>query len=153
MMAGIRAENTRPEVLVRKLLFAQGFRFRLHRADLEGKPDIVLPKHRAIVFVHGCFWHGHKNCRYFKIPSSNTAFWTRKIEGNALRDATVRSNLRKAGWRVLVVWECSTRLEDSRRSLASQLTNWLRSSKGVGRIPQHAPCASKSKPKHRPKPA
>ena len=120
MMAGIRAENTRPEVLVRKLLFAQGFRFRLHRADLEGKPDIVLPKHRAIVFVHGCFWHGHKDCRYFKIPSSNTAFWTRKIEGNAVRDATVRSNLRKAGWRVLVVWECSTRLDDSRRSLASQ---------------------------------
>lgn len=152
-MSGIRAENTKPEILVRKLLFAQGFRFRLHRADLDGRPDIVLPKHRAVVFVHGCFWHGHKDCRYFKLPSSNTAFWARKIEGNTARDAMVRSKLRKAGWRILVVWECSTRHEDNRRSLASQLTNWLHSPKGVGRIPQRAPRASESKSKHRPKPA
>lgn len=109
MMAGIRVKNTKPEMLVRKALFAAGFRFRLHRADLPGAPDIVLPGRKIAVFVHGCFWHWHKGCRFFKLPASNTKFWRTKLQRNVERDGRCTSALRAAGWRVLVVWECATR--------------------------------------------
>ena len=122
-MASIRGKDTKPELLVRRMLFAEGFRFRLHRSDLPGRPDIVLSKYRTAVFVHGCFWHAHNECRYFRIPSSNTAFWAGKIEDNIQRDKAAIQALLTAGWRVLVVWECATRTEKFRLAVASQIVN------------------------------
>lgn len=108
-MFGIRASNTLPELIVRSILHRAGFRFRLRDPALPGKPDVILAKYRAVVFVHGCFWHAH-SCRYFKLPASNGAFWTQKLQRNVTRDRDVVDELQKAGWRVLVVWECATRL-------------------------------------------
>lgn len=108
MMSGIRGKNTKPELLVRKALHERGFRYRLHATDLAGKPDLVFPKYRAVIFVHGCYWHGH-NCHLFKLPSTNVEFWTDKIENNKLRDAKNINTLVSAGWRVLVLWECALR--------------------------------------------
>lgn len=108
MMSGIRAKNTRPEMFLRQGLHALGFRFRLHAKDIPGKPDIVLPKHRALIIVHGCFWHGH-DCRYCKTPKTNTAFWQEKIQNNKLRDERTLQLQLDAGWRCLLVWECAVR--------------------------------------------
>lgn len=108
MMSGIRGKNTKPELLLRKGLFSRGFRFRLHVSDLPGRPDVVLPKWQACVFVHGCFWHGH-HCRYFRLPSTNSAFWETKIRGNRARDRNQRRVLAARGWRVFVVYECAFR--------------------------------------------
>ena len=108
MMSGVRAKNTSPEIFIRQGLHALGFRFRLHAKDIPGKPDIVLPKHRALIIVHGCFWHGH-GCRYCKTPKTNTAFWQEKIQGNKLRDNRILQLQLDAGWRCLVVWECAVR--------------------------------------------
>ena len=105
-MSMIRSTNTKPEMLVRKFLFNQGFRYRLHSKNLFGKPDIVLPKHNAVVFVHGCFWHGHTNCKFAKVPSSNISFWVDKIEKNSKRDKKYARLLKKSDWRVLIIWEC-----------------------------------------------
>lgn len=105
MMSGIRGKDTKPELAVRRALHRAGYRFRLHRKDLPGCPDIVLPKYRAVIFVHGCFWHGH-GCRYFKIPKTRTDFWLDKIMANAKRDRLNAESLRAAGWLVLTVWEC-----------------------------------------------
>lgn len=113
-MASVRTRNTGPELVVRRILHAEGFRFRLHRHDLPGKPDIILPKHRAIVLVHGCFWHAH-NCQRGKIPSSNTEFWTRKRLSNIERDQRQQQQLQSLGWRVIVVWECETKNRDELR--------------------------------------
>lgn len=104
-MGGIRSKNTKPELTLRKALHRMGFRYRLHVSNLPGHPDIVLPKYKAAIFVHGCFWHGH-NCRYFKWPKSNTVFWKDKITGNKKRAKKSERQLNKAGWRTLVVWEC-----------------------------------------------
>lgn len=106
-MSRIRSRNTKPEQLVRSLLHRLGFRFRLCTGDrVFGRPDIVLPKYRTVVFVHGCFWHRHQGCRYAYTPKSRTDFWTRKFAANVSRDATVRRRLRREGWRVIIVWEC-----------------------------------------------
>lgn len=107
-MSGIRERNTKPEILVRSLLHREGFRFRLHVQDLPGCPDIVLPKYRAAIFVHGCFWHGH-DCPLYRLPSTRPEFWRNKIERNRARDCQVRDALLAAGWRVAVVWECALR--------------------------------------------
>jgi len=107
MMAGIRGKNTKPEIQVRKILHAAGFRFRLHRKDLPGKPDIILPKHKVVIFVHGCFWHGHENCHLFRLPKSKTEFWEAKISGNVERDKLKQAQLLNEGWRVLLVRECA----------------------------------------------
>lgn len=107
LMSRIRGKNTKPEIQVRKSLFALGLRYRIH-APLPGRPDICFPKYRTVVFVHGCFWHGH-NCRLFRMPKTNRAFWREKIESNQRRDIDARRQLRAAGWRVLTVWECSLR--------------------------------------------
>lgn len=112
-MAAIRNRDTKIEFIVRRALHAAGFRFRLHRKDLPGKPDVVLPGLRAAVFVHGCFWHGHV-CREARRPKSNLAYWTPKIEGNMARDARVRSDIEDRGWKVFIVRECTVR-EDTRR--------------------------------------
>ena len=112
MMSGIRGRDTKPEVIVRKYLHAQGLRYRIAPKNLPGKPDIVLPKYRTVVFVHGCFWHRHRGCKYAATPSSNIEFWSRKFAINVERDKEVRRILRKAGWQVLVVWGCQ--LESAR---------------------------------------
>lgn len=132
MMSGIRSKNTRIEVSLRKALFAQGFRYRINDARLPGKPDIVLPRHRAVVFVHGCFWHGH-DCTLFSLPASNSDFWRTKIDANRDRDLRVCDELAAHGWRVAVVWECAlrgrTRLADG--AAACMLSVWLMDSNGV----------------------
>ena len=106
MMAGIRAKNTKPELMVRKSLHRLGFRYVLHDKRLPGKPDIVLPKYKAAIFVHGCFWHGH-DCSLFKWPSSRTEFWQSKIWRNKELDAAAETTLLASGWRCAVIWECS----------------------------------------------
>lgn len=108
MMSGIRGKDTKPEKLVRKGLHAQGFRYRLGATDVPGRPDMVFPKYRAAVFVHGCFWHGH-DCPLFRLPGTRTEFWRAKIERNRARDADVREALQAASWRQLVIWECALR--------------------------------------------
>lgn len=108
MMSGIRGKDTRPEMDIRHCLFARGFRYRLHSSGLPGRPDLVLAKYRAAVFVHGCFWHGH-DCRLFRMPDSNRAFWAAKIRRNRARDREVLQKLPQTGWRTLVIWECSFR--------------------------------------------
>lgn len=105
-MSCIRGKNTKPEELVRKYLFAQGFRYRKNDARLPGKPDIVLPKYKTVIFVNGCFWHAHEGCRYFIWPKNNAEFWKKKIGGNIERDAKNQRLLTELGWRVIVVWEC-----------------------------------------------
>lgn len=108
MMAGIRGKNTRPELFLRKTLHAMGFRYRLGGKGLPGKPDIVFPKLRVVIFVHGCFWHMHE-CKYFKLPATNSQFWREKLEGNVRRDRRVVDELQSKGWTVLTVWECELR--------------------------------------------
>ena len=105
-MQQIRSRDTKPEMLVRKFLHAQGFRYRLHDKKLPGKPDIVLPKYRMVIFVHGCFWHGHSNCKYYVVPKTNTAWWLNKINTNKANDAKALKALKKDGWRLIEVWEC-----------------------------------------------
>ena len=108
MMSGIRGKDTKPEILVRKALHAAGYRFRLHRNDLPGKPDIVLPRYRTVIFVHGCFWHGHM-CKHFKWPKTREDFWRAKITRNVERDREAIAALEKLGWTVKVVWECEVK--------------------------------------------
>lgn len=128
MMAGIRGTDTKPERMVRMALFAAGFRYRKNCRDLPGKPDIKLTKYRAVILVHGCFWHGH-DCRYFRIPSSNADFWAKKIGHNRERDARDILALTQSGWRVCVIWECATRKSAKNSDFAtiiSLLTEWIK---------------------------
>lgn len=129
-MSGIRGKNTKPEVLVRSLLHKRGFRFRLHRNDLPGRPDIVLPRYKAVIFVHGCFWHGHE-CALFRWPSSNPDFWRNKIQRNRERDALRLAELQSIGWRTLVIWECATRggSQILMADLVEKVACWLNQSK------------------------
>ena len=103
MMSGIRGKNTKPELALRRSLHALGFRYRLHAKGIPGKPDIVMPKYRTVIFVHGCFWHRHASCRYATVPATRPEFWVDKFDANVVRDAAVQSALREAGWRVGVV--------------------------------------------------
>lgn len=139
MMSGIRGKDTLPELLVRRTLFAAGYRFRLQRRDLPGSPDIVLPRHRVAIFVHGCFWHMHHNCRFSKIPSTRTEFWRAKLSRNAERDRAATQALKEAGWRVLTVWECATRGSGGAAGLADLLNRWIRSDEQCGEIPTSMP--------------
>lgn len=109
MMSGIRSRDTKPEMTVRKYLHAKGFRYRLHTRALPGSPDLVLPKYRTAIFVHGCFWHRHPGCRYTTTPASNVERWNEKFRANTERDARKHAELEAAGWRVIVVWECELR--------------------------------------------
>jgi DNA mismatch endonuclease (patch repair protein) len=121
-MSAIRGRDTKPEMRVRSVLHSLGYRYRLHRKDLPGKPDIVLPKHHTVIFVHGCFWHCHE-CRWGTvIPKTHSAFWAEKRRGTTERDARTMSALEAAGWRVLVIWECQSRAENELREL---LTSYL----------------------------
>jgi len=129
MMSGIRGKNTKPELMVRKAIHARGFRYRLH-CDLPGKPDICLPKHRAVIFVHGCFWHGH-DCHLFKWPSTRPEFWAAKIRRNQEVDWQSIDALLKADWRVATIWECALkgRTRPPFDELEDYLTRWLASSR------------------------
>ncbi len=133
MMAGIRGRNTKPELVVRRGLHAAGFRFRLHRADLPGRPDVVLPKHRVVIFVHGCFWHGHEGCANFRMPMTNSEFWQEKIGRNVERDRTVIKALRNRRWRILVVWECQTR-RSTLKHLVEEIALWIAGCQSEGEI-------------------
>ena len=116
-MAAIKSKNTKPEIEVRKMLHALGYRFRLHRKDLPGKPDIVLPKYRTVIFVNGCFWHQHENCKYACLPKTKINFWKNKLEGNKLRDKLKQSQLKDLGWKIINVWECEIKNESDNLSL------------------------------------
>jgi DNA mismatch endonuclease (patch repair protein) len=127
-MAAIRGKDTAPEIAVRKMLHGMGLRFRLHRKDLPGRPDIVLSKYRTVVLVHGCFWHRHVGCPYTTAPKTRTEFWRAKFEANIARDRLNRAELERLDWRVLVVWECELRdpetLQDRlRAAFLSQISN------------------------------
>lgn len=126
MMSGIRGKNTKPEILIRKALHAGGFRFRLHRKNLPGSPDIVLPKYRAVILINGCFWHGHQ-CRLFKWPKTRPKFWRNKIEGNIRRDQQKLSELKKMGWRVCLLWECGIKgaNEEHLNGVVESISRWL----------------------------
>lgn len=127
MMSGIRGRDTKPEVIVRSALHRLGFRFRLHVRDMPGKPDIVLPRYRAAIFVNGCFWHGH-DCPFFRVPGTHEDFWRDKIFRNKANDIKVSRSLRAVGWRVGVVWECALRGADKDPdAVARRLAAWLRS--------------------------
>jgi DNA mismatch endonuclease (patch repair protein) len=109
IMSRVKGRDTKPEMLVRSFVHSMGYRFRIHRRDLPGNPDIVLPRHDKVIFVHGCFWHGHKRCPRSKRPTTNKNFWKKKLDGNIERDRRFRRALRRMGWKVLEVWECETR--------------------------------------------
>lgn len=132
-MSGIRGKDTKPEMVVRRALFSAGFRFRLHRRDLPGAPDVVLPGRHIVVFVHGCFWHRHMACGLAKLPATNAEFWRSKLNGNVQRDERAVMALRTSGWRVLVVWECATRGRAA-KDLAQQLSKWIGGSASFGEI-------------------
>lgn len=119
MMSAIRGRNTRPEINVRQALHKAGYRFRLHRRDLPGSPDIVLPKYRTCIFVHGCFWHRHAGCRFTTTPATRHDFWLAKFAANKARDSDVQRRLVEAGWRVIVVWECGIKRD------AVAFVDWL----------------------------
>ena len=121
-MAAVKGSDTTPELIVRRLLHAAGYRFRLHRKDLPGKPDIVLPKHRAVVFVHGCFWHQHPNCKHAARPTSRRSYWDPKLDRNVARDTRNLAALEEAGWRTLVIWECEM---GDKEALARRLAAFL----------------------------
>ncbi len=135
MMAGIRSKNTKPELALRKALHRRGFRYRLHGLDIPGKPDLVFRSRRAVIFVHGCFWHGH-HCPLFRLPSTRPEFWENKIAANRKRDELVKTRLSDLGWRQLVIWECATRGKnaDSLESVADRAAGWLRSKKKSAEI-------------------
>jgi DNA mismatch endonuclease (patch repair protein) len=122
-MRAIRSRNTKPELLVRKYLHAAGFRYRLHDKRLPGKPDIVLPRYRTVIFVHGCFWHGH-DCKYFILPKTRTEFWQKKIEANQARDREHIAQLNQLAWRVIVVWECEVKAAG--QGILSQISSDLK---------------------------
>ncbi|MCA7985383.1 very short patch repair endonuclease [Burkholderia vietnamiensis] len=127
MMSGIRGKNTKPELVVRKALYERGLRYRLHVRSLAGTPDLVFPRYKAVVFVHGCFWHRH-NCALFKMPSSRTEFWTEKLDRNRERDREHMTKLLQDGWRVAVVWECSLRtaIKSNDESFFNRLADWIK---------------------------
>lgn len=123
-MAAIHSSSTKPELKLRRALWSLGFRYRINEKHLPGKPDIVLPKYRTVVFIHGCFWHGHKDCEYYTVPKTNTDFWTAKITRNQQRDQEVWRQLEAKGWYVIIVWECELkkhRFEDTVNSVAAEI--------------------------------
>lgn len=121
-MSRIRGKDTSPEKTVRSFIHRLGYRFRLHRRDLPGQPDIVLPRLRAVIFVHGCYWHRHKDCKYAYTPKTRIEFWQRKFDDNVERDKQVLKSLRKRGWRILLAWECQI---SNKKTLAGRVTRFL----------------------------
>lgn len=124
-MSRIRAKDTKPELTIRRLLFADGFRYRIHVKTLPGTPDLVLPKYRAVIFIHGCFWHGHDGCKYAKLPETHGEFWRDKISKNKERDQRVRQELVSGGWRVLTIWTCSIKNQAKVKETYTQVKDWI----------------------------
>ena len=122
-MSRIRSKDTKPEMIVRKFLHGQGFRYRLHVKDLPGKPDLVLPKYKTVIFIHGCFFHGHKDCKYFVVPKTRTDWWMNKINGNIANDAKAFKALNELGWKVLEIWECELKKINLKETFAILLKN------------------------------
>jgi len=120
-MSRIRSGNTRPEMLVRKFLHTNGYRYKLHDKTLPGKPDIVLPKYKTIIFIHGCFWHGHANCKYYVVPKTRTQWWLDKINRNKANDKKAIKVIKKAGWKIITVWECQLKPAKLSKALSSLL--------------------------------
>lgn len=116
-MSRIRSKDTKPEISVRKRLFAAGFRYRLHSQKLPGRPDIVVPKYRAVIFIDGCFWHGHAGCKFFKLPSTRQDWWEAKIQNNKKNDRNKRKELKALGWRIIQVWECQLKKDRLEKSV------------------------------------
>lgn len=126
-MSQIKGKDTKPELMVRKFLFSKGYRYRLHDKKLPGKPDIILPKYRTIIMVHGCFWHGHEGCKYFKIPDTNTEWWSEKIKKNKTNDAKNETALIALGWKIITVFECelkNNRKEITLNNILTQLADF-----------------------------
>jgi len=123
-MSRIKGKNTKPEIRVRKFLFSSGLRYRLYDKNLSGKPDLVLPKYKTVIFVHGCFWHGHKGCKYYVIPKTRTKWWKEKIDINIKRDINTTNKLKSEGWKVIVIWECELKIHNIDETL-HQLLNQL----------------------------
>lgn len=124
IMQSVKSKDTGPELIVRRLLHALGYRFRLHRKDLPGRPDIVLPKRRKVIFVHGCFWHWH-GCSKGQLPKSRLDYWQPKLEANVKRDRTKREQLESLGWKTLVVWQCETSDMDALRVKLQEFVEWV----------------------------
>jgi len=120
-MRKIKGKDTKPEMIVRKYLFSNGYRYRLHDKKLPGKPDIVLKKHNVVIFVHGCFWHKHKNCKYFVIPKTRTDWWLEKINRNVNNDVRHQNELKLLGWRIITIWECQLKPKNRKETLESLL--------------------------------
>jgi DNA mismatch endonuclease (patch repair protein) len=125
-MSRVRRKDTIPEIFIRKMLWAQGFRYRL-KSKLPGKPDIILKKHRTVIFVNGCFWHSHAGCSKSKLPTTQKEFWANKIASNVERDKRNIEELNKKGWRVAVVWECSIKNQEGKENTIQSLSNWISS--------------------------
>jgi len=121
-MSAIKSKNTKPEIAVRRLLHSMGYRFRLHRKDLPGSPDIVLPKYKTVIFVHGCFWHRHENCKYASTPKTRKEFWEKKFRENINRDNLNQANLALKGWKIIIIWECQLK-GDKRKLIRDLLPN------------------------------
>ena len=122
IMSKIRSKNTQPEMIVRKWLHAHGYRFRLHRKDLPGTPDIILPKYKTVIFVHGCFWHGHKGCKKASFPKTRTEWWKSKIQNNVNRDNWTTDVLKQKGWNVITIWECQVQDRSYQNIIEAELT-------------------------------
>jgi DNA mismatch endonuclease, patch repair protein len=142
MMSSVRSTNTAPELAVRKCLFSLGFRYRLHRRDLPGCPDLVLPAYSTVIFVHGCFWHQH-NCPRATLPQTRRAWWRAKLEGNRRRDEATLQSLTKSGWKVLIIWECAVRRAVKDRptalnNLANEIVGFLNSRRIANEIPRNS---------------
>jgi DNA mismatch endonuclease, patch repair protein len=135
IMSRITGRNTTPERAVRSFLHRQGFRFRLHRRNLPGRPDIVLPRYKVAIFVNGCFWHQHKGCPDGTFPASNRAFWRKKLGGNVARDRRSIAALRAEGWRIAVVWECALRRAPAHPTAMPKLVRWIKSQRRIGLFP------------------
>ncbi len=126
-MSQIKGKDTKPEMIVRKYLFSQGLRFRLHKKELPGKPDICLPKYKTVIFIHGCFWHGHVGCKYYVIPKTRTDWWLNKINRNIENDIKATSELRKMRWNVIEIWECQLKkanLEETLENLLKEIKSY-----------------------------
>lgn len=120
-MSRIKGKNTKPEMLVRKFLFVNGYRYRLNVKTLPGKPDIVLPKYKTVIFINGCFWHGHEGCRYFVVPKTRTEWWVNKINDTQKRDREAETQLKELGWKVSVIWECELKKDSLNKTLSKLL--------------------------------
>lgn len=139
MMANIKGKNTQPEIIIHSLLHREGFRFRIHDKSLPGKPDLVLRKYNAVIFIHGCYWHRHENCKLASTPKQNKTFWLKKFDANLRRDGAVYCQLKIMGWRTAIIWECAIRDKNNLTHYIKTLTCWLRSGNEYLEIPDILP--------------